>query len=309
MDIVDVKVLCSIIMALLGIVIIIADINLYPSSLPKVIDGNNAPTIQTQSYIFYIVLILGMAITSSGIRIITKLPKEYNNIIENNTYNYSRSRSLHSLFNIFVTIAIISHINDKRLSMFFWSTAVGYGLFFSATSGILIYRAEGLSHDYGMVTVIPSVTIMSYGPIGYVPTLAIAITENIGFLVIPINLIIMLIVSILVGYNAMLSAYAFKIRPKKKKNANSNNRILSSTSFSSFGLIGAAMGLFTACPTCASLFIFNFILGSFASTIATFTAAFYGFFVAVTIPLLLVTPIMTVLGIRKMHSTNAACAL
>jgi hypothetical protein len=41
-----------------GIVIIIADIVLYPLFLPKVIDSNSLYVIETQSYIFYLMLFL-----------------------------------------------------------------------------------------------------------------------------------------------------------------------------------------------------------------------------------------------------------
>ena len=84
--------------------------------------------------------------------------------------------------------------------------------------------------------------------------------------------------------------------------------IIISASYSGLGLLRAATGLFAACPTCASLFIFNFLLGSFASAIATFTAAFYTLFVAITIPLLLVTPDITAVGMRRIQSsTNTVC--
>lgn len=205
---------------------------------------------------------------------------------------------MRSLFELITTIiAHASRSKNKKFSIVFWCASIGYGLFFSITSGILIYRADGPSHGYGIES-IPSVTIISYGPVGYVPTLSIALNENIGFLVIPINLVIMIIVSVLVGLNAMLSFYAFDSRPNQQK------AVSKSKSFSSLGLIGAATGLFTACPTCASLFIFNFLLGSFAPAVATFTAAFYTLFVTITIPLLLATPIIIAIGIRRMQSTN-----
>ena len=283
-----------------GIVIIIVDIVLYPLFLPKVIDSKSLYAIETQSYIFYLMLFFGISIIAFGLRrtiTTTKKFLEYNNAGNNYSTTKLGSSYMRSLFKlIIIVIARTSYSRNKKFSMVFWCASIGYGLFFSMTSGILIYRADGLSHGYDIES-IPSVTIISYGSVGYVPTLSVALTENIGFLVIPINLVIMIIVSVLVGLNAMLSFYAFDSRPKKKA-------ATKSASLSSLGLIGAATGLFTACPTCASLFIFNFLLGSFAPAIATFTAAFYTLFIAITIPLLLITPIITAIGIRRMQSAN-----
>ena len=228
-----------------GIVIIIADIVLYPLFLPKVIDSKSLYAIEMQSYIFYFILFFGISIIAFGLRrtiTTTKKFLEYNNA--GNNYSTNKRSYMRSLFELIITVIVrTSYSKNKKFSIVFWCTSIGYGLFFSMTSGILIYRADGLSHGYDIES-IPSVTIISYGSVGYVPTFSVALTENIGFLVIPINLVIMIIVSVLVGLNAMLSFYAFDRRPKKKGDTKP-------TSFSSLGLIGAATGLFTACPTCA----------------------------------------------------------
>lgn len=132
--------------------------------------------------------------------------------------------------------------------------------------------------------------MITYGPMGYVPTMAAYFTEHIGLLIIPINFFIILIVSALVGFNTVLSIYAFVNRPKR-----------STTTTSSFlGALGATTSLFAACPTCASFYIFTIMAGSLAPTIAAFTASFYIIFIAVSIPLLILTPFLTALSIRKM---------
>ena len=64
-----------------GIVIIIVDIVLYPLFLPKVIDSKSLYAIETQSYIFYLMLFFGISIIAFGLRrtITTKKFLEYNN--------------------------------------------------------------------------------------------------------------------------------------------------------------------------------------------------------------------------------------
>jgi hypothetical protein len=78
---------------------------------------------------------------------------------------------------------------------------------------MIIYRPDSISDFYGVT--VPSITMISYGSMGHVPTMAAYLSEDVGLLIIPINLIVTLIVSALVGFNTALSAYAFAGRPKK----------------------------------------------------------------------------------------------
>lgn len=114
---------------------------------------------------------------------------------------------------------------------------------------MFIYRPDNISDIYGVS--IPSLVITSYGPIGYVPTIAAYFTEHIGLLIIPINLIITVVVSALVGLNTVISLYAFANRPKNKKSSTA-----ATSSSSILGALGASTSLFAACPTCASFYIF-----------------------------------------------------
>ena len=58
---------------------------------------------------------------------------------------------------------------------------------------------------------------MQYGPVGYTPALSIYLNDGLGILIIPINLIIIIIISALVGLNAVSSIYAFKTYRLEKK--------------------------------------------------------------------------------------------
>jgi hypothetical protein len=195
---------------------------------------------------------------------------------------------------------IISNIlDDKKYFRFFWPSSIGYGIIYAIISSMLIYRSENFSYLYGVT--IPSIVITSYGPIGYVPTIAAYFTDHFGLLIIPINLVVTLLISALVGVNMVFSIYAFKNRPKKS----------TTTTTPILGVLGATTGLFAACPTCASLYIFSIIAGSLAPTISAFTATFYALFIAISIPLLFLTPFITVLSIRKvqMAAMYGQCSL
>jgi hypothetical protein len=161
---------------------------------------------------------------------------------------------------------------------------------------MLIYRPVNLSMLYGVS--IPSISMIAYGPLGYVPTIAVYFTDHLGLLVTPINLIISIAVSALVGINLVLSLYAFKVNQSKffKK----NDRFNKGRTAAALGVLGGTTGLFTACPTCASFYIFNLMAGSLASTIAAFAVTYYAMFVILSIPLLIVTLFISASSIRKM---------
>jgi hypothetical protein len=282
----------------IGVGTLVLSIIFYPSFLPAVITEKNSTWIQQVSYIFYGLLFGSIIMTAIGIH---------------RTYRVWRYRIDLSLLSstpqspppptainsppISITKIIINILDDKKYFRFFWPASIGYGIIYAMISSMLIYRSENFSYLYGVT--IPSIVITSYGPIGYVPTIAAYFTDHVGLLIIPINLVVILLVSALVGVNMVFSIYAFKNRPKK------------STTTPFLGVLGATTGLFAACPTCASFYIFSIIAGSLAPTITAFTVTFYALFIVISIPLLVFTPFITVLSIRKMQmvAMSSQCSI
>jgi len=260
----------------------------YPLFLPRVISQENSIWIDQISYIFYAVLFSGVIFTAFGIR---KLFQMCN--YETNVKLSPSTSSSNSLSNSYPSILkiIINIVNDKKYFRFFWPASIGYGLFYALVSSMIIYRADNISELYGVT--VPSLVMISYGPLGYVPTMSTYLSEHVGLLIIPINLIVTLVVSALVGFNTVLSAYAFAQRPKKSINtATGTSSVLS--------IVGATTSLFATCPTCASFYIFNIMAGSLAPTVAAFAISYYALFVAISIPLLFATLFVTALSIRRM---------
>jgi len=138
-----------------------------------------------------------------------------------------------------------------------------------------------------MSAIIPSVIISPCcGPPGQIPVLVGYLTENIGFLILPLTLLTLVIVSGLVALNVSLTYYAWKNRPSISKQNWSAG-------------LGAAIGLFTGCPTCAGLFLANIVGGAGATTLALSLAPFQFLIIAITIPVLLITPYMVLGNIAK----------
>lgn len=190
-----------------------------------------------------------------------------------------------------ISSIIANAINNKRSKQVFIASAIGYGIFFSLTSGILVYQPEVIfSQHYGAI--VPSVHITPCcGPAGYMPSIVGYFTEHVGFKIIPINFVLQVTVSFLVGLNFALASRAFLMYKKA----------------GGMGGFGAVTGLFIACPTCAGTLL-SILVG--AGAIGVFTVALTQLqtvFIAASIPVLLVTPVIMARNIRKF--TLGSCAV
>jgi hypothetical protein len=115
--------------------------------------------------------------------------------------------------------------------------------------------------------------------IGYVPMLIISVNSNFSFLLIPLNFLLGIVISILVGFNLTLNLHILKqIRSMKltKKNF--------------YGLLGMSSGLFVGCPTCAGSFFYS--LAGFSSLITFSALSLYQIvFIIISVPLLILSVI------------------
>jgi hypothetical protein len=126
--------------------------------------------------------------------------------------------------------------------------------------------------------------------------LTIYITDHFLILIIPLNVILATIVSLLVGFNVALSIFAFKM----KKSLQTKTTSLAAG-------IGATSGLFVGCPTCAGS-LFSALLGigvaGAGGTSASVLAPFQTLFIAASIPALVVAPFLTARSIRSASSCS-----
>jgi len=108
--------------------------------------------------------------------------------------------------------------------------------------------------------------------------------------IIPINLVLQIIVSYLVGLNASIAVNAYTIS-KKGRGASS---------------IGAATGLFIACPTCAGSFISIFIGTASGIALSVALTELQTLFIAISIPVLLITPYVMA---KKLRNKDGSCKI
>jgi hypothetical protein len=164
-----------------------------------------------------------------------------------------------------VTFLVISKVLNKRVYRQIMAAAtLLYGIFFAVISGIVVYRPmENFAQEY--FTQIPSALLaVCCGSPGLIPVLTVFVTNHLGLLIIPANILILATVSALVGLNATLTVCEYHNRPR-----DTSGRWL-------LGL-GAFTGLFTACPTCAGLFFSTVVvaLGSSALVILPSTQIYF----------------------------------
>jgi len=219
---------------------------------------------------FYVVLLMSFGTIGYGI------------------YRYHQRKAIENTNGI-LTIIAKTTMNSKSRKIFV-ATFIAYGMFFSLTAGLIVYQPDMIfSHHYDAV--VPSVHMNACcGEPGYMPTIIVYMTEHIGLQIIPINLVLVVVVSYLVGLNTALAIKAISITKR------------------SGGLtsIGATTGLFVACPTCVSTFFAIFIGSSGAVTFTVILTQLQTLFVGITIPILLLTPILIA---KKMQKKDDGCTL
>ncbi len=125
------------------------------------------------------------------------------------------------------------------------------------------------------------------GSPGYFPMATIRLTENFSALLIPLNLMIAVSVSVLVGINITLNVYALQLA-----------RLHARRKIPTVSTIGALGGLFIGCPTCAGGFS-SAVLGFGTGTAVSILAPFQTLFISVSLPILVLTTFLLLRNVRN----------
>jgi len=186
-------------------------------------------------------------------------------------------------------LSIIATVTlNKKSRRIFILTFIGYGIFFSLTSGMLVYQPE-VVFSYHYNAEIPSAFIIPCcSEPGYMPKIIVYLTEHVGLQIVPVNLVLQMVVSYLVGLNTALAVIAFTFFKRG----------------SGFGGIGAVTGLFIACPTCVGAFSSIFIGSASAIAFTVAITQMQTLFILITIPVLLTTPFIMA---KKLRSQAKNC--
>lgn len=225
-------------------------------------------SLERLAFVFYVILVLAFISISFGL------------------YKYHKQKAKENDSGILSIIAITTF--NKKSRKIFLLTFIGYGVFFSLTSGMLVYQPE-VVFSYHYNASIPSAHITPCcGEPGYMPKIIIYLTEHVGIQVVPINLVLQMVVSYLVGLNTSLAVNAFTFFKKG----------------SGISSIGATTGLFIACPTCVGAFSSIFIGSTSAIAFTVAITQLQTLFILITIPILLTTPFILA---RKLKTKRNNC--
>ena len=184
-------------------------------------------------------------------------------------------------------ISLVSKIlGTRKYLLTLLISAIVYGLLYAAVSSIIVYRPD---RDFAVeyFAVIPSVvtTVCCDAP-GFIPVFTVYVTNHLGLLLVPVNVILMVAVSALVGHNVAVGHYVFDNRPK-------------GVGLRWLGGFGAITGLFTACPTCAGIFLGSLIQTAGAEALAATLAIYQPLFIGVTFFVLIGSNYLLVRSIRQ----------
>jgi hypothetical protein len=173
--------------------------------------------------------------------------------------------------------------------------AIAYGVLYAFFSSLIVFQPTvNFAQAYGATTT-SWTYVVCCGDTGTVPKLIVYLSPflHLGMQLVPLSLLFLFVVPVLVGFNAVLSIYAFR-----RASAPLTGRWLATS--------GAVVGLFTACPTCAGLFLAS-SLGGAGTALAVGLAPYQLLFVAVSIPVLLAGPLLTAFSVKR--SYEASCRL
>jgi len=254
---------------ILGFVVIAILFLIYARTASLGLTHEAVLAIERLAGIFYVIIIMAFGIITFGL------------------FRYHKQKALENNGGVLSIIAATTF--NKKSRRIFLLTFIGYGIFFSLTSGMLVYQPEVVfSYHYGAI--IPSAHLTACcGDPGYMPKITVYLTEHIGLQIVPINLVLQIIVSYLVGLNTTLAVSAFTFFKKE----------------GGLSSVGATTGLFIACPTCVGAFSSIFVgsAGAIAFTLAI--TQLQTMFILITIPILLITPFIMA---KKLRVRGGSCA-
>jgi len=146
-------------------------------------------------------------------------------------------------------LRVIARIFEReRYRRIMFAVTLIYAVVFAILSGMIVYSPlENFAGEY-LVRVPSAIVAVCCGDVGFIPVLTVFVTNHLGLLLIPADILILVVVSGLVGLNATLIVCQYDSRPRSP----SRRWLLG---------VGAACGLFSACPTCAGLFLSTLVLG------------------------------------------------
>lgn len=202
-------------------------------------------------------------------------------------YQYLKMRSSDSPFSSEFAV-IGSAISDRRLARVAAVGSALYGLLYAFTSSIIVFQPDvDFATTYGTTGLASWGSLPCCGDVGTLPWAALYLAPlHLALQLVPLSVLLLFIVPPLVGLNLAIALFSVR-------------RTVSRVTGRWMVACGAAVGLFTACPTCAGFFLAESVGGIGATTLAVALAPYQAVFIAVSIPLLFLMPFFFAMRVRK----------
>lgn len=167
---------------------------------------------------------------------------------------------------------------------------IAYGIVYVLVSGTVVFQPlVDFATAYG-VNGLALNAVVCCGSVGSTPTIIGYVAQaHFGLQLLPFDLLFAVVIPILVGLNAAVASHSLRSRAVR-----GNVGLV--------GSLGALVGVFTGCPTCAGLSLVSAAGGLGASTFAIALAPYQMLFVVVSIPVLVASPLVIA------YSANRAIA-
>ena len=163
-----------------------------------------------------------------------------------------------------------------------------YAIFYAVVSSIIVYQPSvDFTQAYGVTS--PSWSAVACcGGYGTIPMIVVYLLPqlHLGLQLVPLDLLLLVVVPILIAFNSTVASFAFRNRPTGSRRM-------------WFSGLGAAVALFTSCPTCAGYFLGGGLGGLAATSLAVALAPYQLAFVVVSVPVLLLSPLLVARNISK----------
>jgi len=163
-----------------------------------------------------------------------------------------------------------------------------YAIFYAVVSSMIVYQPSvDFTQAYGATSPGWS-AVACCGGYGTIPMVVVYLSPqlHVGLQLIPLDLLLLAVVPILIALNSTVASFAFRNRPMGSR------RVWLSG-------FGAAVALFTSCPTCAGYFLGGSLGGLAATSLAVALAPYQLAFVLVSLPVLLLSPLLVARSISK----------
>ena len=177
-------------------------------------------------------------------------------------------------------------LSVRKYRRYFVVSTLLYAVFYAVITSIIVYQPTvDFAQAYGAQLPSAQVTPVSTTPL-LTPVLTVYVVNHLGLLLVPLTFILLVATSVLVGLNFALSGFTLDNRARGAGRG-------------WVGGVGAVVGLFTGCPTCAGLFFANFVGGASAVSFASLLGYYQPAFILLSIPVLLVAPYLTSRSLSK----------